>query len=110
MASKLDLPAQYRDQVIAILSGVAPGIEVWAYGSRVTGEAFEASDLDLVLRNPNHPELETGQRRVLREAFVDSDLPIHVDLVEWAMIPEAFRHEIERAYVILQTAEQPASN
>ncbi|GEM_PF-5559968 len=43
MASKRDLPAQYRDQVLAILSGVAPDIEVWAYGSRVTGGAFEAS-------------------------------------------------------------------
>ena len=29
-----------------------PGVEVWAYGSRVSGLSHDASDLDLVLRAP----------------------------------------------------------
>ena len=28
------------------------GVEVWAYGSRVSGRSHDASDLDLVLRAP----------------------------------------------------------
>ena len=106
--------------VIVRVTGIGPGIIIWKNPETVSirertpnGREFvglqAASDLDLVLRNPTDPELETAQRHVLREAFVESDLPIHVDLVEWSMIPEAFRHEIELGYVILQTAGQSAS-
>jgi hypothetical protein len=38
----------------------------------------------------------------LRDALVESNLPIRVDVVDWARIPEAFRREIERAYVVVQ--------
>jgi hypothetical protein len=40
----------------------------------------------------------------LREALIDSDLPIRVDLLDWADIPPAFQREIERAYVVVQAA------
>jgi predicted nucleotidyltransferase len=48
----LDLPPRYLDKVRAILRQYVPDYDVWAYGSRVRGGAFEASDLDLVVRNP----------------------------------------------------------
>ena len=51
----LDLPPRYLDKVRAILQQYVPDYDVWAYGSRVRGGAFEASDLDLVVRNPRHP-------------------------------------------------------
>ena len=51
----LDLPPRYLDKVRAILQQYVPDYNVWAYGSRVRGGAFEASDLDLVVRNPRHP-------------------------------------------------------
>ncbi|MFN5236631.1 MAG: nucleotidyltransferase domain-containing protein [Bacteroidota bacterium] len=41
-----------REKLITIFSGVDTAFEVWAYGSRVNGDAHEGSDLDLVIRTP----------------------------------------------------------
>ena len=35
-------------------------------------------------------------------AISESDLPTLVDVMDWARIPQAFREEIEREYVVLQ--------
>ncbi len=98
----MDLPQRYLDQVVAVLRAHAPHAEVWAYGSRVTGDGHEASDLDLVLRNPANLGAETPELSDLREAFIESNLPIRVDLMDWARLPESFHREIERAHDVLQ--------
>lgn len=98
----LDLPQKYLQQVQALLREHVPGMEVWAYGSRVTGGGHEASDLDLVLRNPVDPHTENRVTHELKEAFIESNLPIRVDVMDWARIPESFHREIERAHVVVQ--------
>ena len=98
----LDLPQKYLEQVKAVLRAHVPRTEVWAYGSRVTGSGHEASDLDLVLRNPQNLLEETGALYNLKEAFIESNLPIRVDIMDWARIPESFCQEIERAHVVVQ--------
>ena len=98
----LDLPQKYLDQVQALLRAHVPHIEVWAYGSRVTGGSHAASDLDLVLRNPKNSLEEIGTLDDLKEAFSESKLPIRVDIMDWARIPESFHREIERAHVVVQ--------
>jgi uncharacterized protein len=60
-----------------------------------------ASDLDLVVRNPVAPEEEAAELSTLKEAL-ESDLPIRVEVVDWARLPAAFRREIERGYVVLR--------
>ncbi len=101
-ATALDLPLRYRKMVQIMLRRHLPHAEVWAYGSRVNGDCHEASDLDLVVRNPVALDETLPDLSDLKEALVESNLPIRVDLVDWARIPEAFRREIERAYVVLQ--------
>ena len=98
----LDLPQKHLQQVQALLREYAPDAEVWAYGSRVTGGGHEASDLDLVLRNPDDLREESRALYDLKEAFTESDLPIRVDVMDWARIPESFHREIERAHVVVQ--------
>ena len=98
----LDLPQKYLAQVQALLRTHVPHAEVWAYGSRVTGGGHEASDLDLVLRNPQNLLEETAALSDLKEAFTESNLPIRVDVMDWALIPESFHREIERAHVVVQ--------
>lgn len=102
----LDLPERYLTEVRAILQRHVPDYDVWAYGSRVTGSAYAASDLDLVVRNPHDLLQPCEQIFDLIEAFIDSDLPIRVDVLDWARIPESFRREIERAYVVVQESSQ----
>lgn len=98
----LDLPQKYLEQVKAILRTHVPHAKVWAYGSRVTGGGHEASDLDLVLRNPQNLQEETSALNDLKEAFIESNLPIRVDITDWARIPASFHREIERAHVVVQ--------
>jgi hypothetical protein len=37
-----------------------------------------------------------------KHAFIESDLPIRVDVMDWARIPASFHGEIERARVVVQ--------
>ena len=102
----LDLPEEYLEQIRNLLCTHVPQAEVWAYGSRVGGGGHEASDLDLVLRNPANLSAEAPGLCELKEAFIESDLPIRVDVMDWARIPEAFHREIERAHVVIQEASR----
>ena len=103
----LDLPEHYLRIVLALLQDQLPQAEVWAYGSRVHGTAFPASDLDLVVRSPDDLLRPTGLT-ALRRAFSDSNLPIRVDVLDWARIPAEFRTQIERAFVVIQPAPPAA--
>ena len=98
----LDLPDKYLRAVRQILARHLPDAEVWAYGSRVAGGAREASDLDLVARNPVDLSSPLLRLSAARAAFGESDLPIRVDISDWARLPESFRREIEKTYLIVQ--------
>ena len=98
----LELPEKYLERVRDLLRTHVPHAEVWAYGSRVSGGGHEASDLDLVLRNPANLREEEQGLFDLKDAFIESDLPIRVDVMDWARIPESFHGEIERAHVVVQ--------
>jgi len=97
--ASLQLEARHLAALRALLAEYAPAAEVWAYGSRVSGDAHECSDLDIVLRNPQ--DLSVGQTGWpdLLEALRDSALPILVDAHDWAHLPESFHRNIEQAYV-----------
>jgi predicted nucleotidyltransferase len=98
----LHLPARYLQILLPLLRQHVPQAEVWAYGSRVTGDFYEASDLDLVVRNRANLTQPSDGIFDLQEALVESDIPLQVQVVDWARIPEAFHAEIEAGYVVMQ--------
>ncbi len=106
MPDRLDLPRRYRDQIEALLREHVPGVEVWAYGSRVSGRSHDASDLDLVLRGPDLKRISSGQLTDLTEALEQSNVPILVQIHDWARLPESFHREIEQEYVVLVDEEE----
>ena len=79
-----------------------PDVAVWAYGSRVNGDAHEASDLDLVLRTPELEELPAAVLARFREALTDSNLPIFVDVHDWARLPASFHPRILARYEVVR--------
>ena len=101
MSDRLALPRRYRDQLEALLRQHVPGVEVWAYGSRVNGESHDGSDLDLALRGPALEPLDGGYYDLL-EAIEKSNIPILIQAHDWAMLPEGFHREIKRDYVVVQ--------
>lgn len=104
----LDLPDAYRAKLLTLLQAHIPTAEVWAYGSRLKGQAHSASDLDLVVRNPADPSQAQPTLSGLREALSASDLPILVEILDWARIPESFREEIRCAHVVLYSPSNEA--
>ena len=97
---KLDLAPHHWEEVARILQQHVPTLEVWAFGSRATWTAKPYSDLDLALITA-HP-LTLEQSGVLKEAFDESDLPIRVDLVDWAATDESFRRINEQDKIVVQ--------
>ena len=100
--SKLHLPGRYLQMVQAILHTHLPNAEVWAYGSRVNGDYYEASDLDLVVRQPEDLSRQQINLDEVIDAFSESNLPIIVQLVDWARIPESFHDEIMAKYAVIK--------
>ena len=106
MTEHLDLPRRYRDKIETLLREHVPGVEVWAYGSRVNGRSHESSDLDLVLRGPDLKRIPSGQLADLIKVLEESNVPILVQTQDWARLPESFHREIEREYVVLVEREE----
>ncbi len=99
---RLHLSPRHRKKLEALLREHLPGIEVWAYGSRVNGESHDGSDLDLVLRAPGLQEVPISPLADFTEALHDSTLPFLVEARDWTRLPERFHREIERGYVVVQ--------
>lgn len=90
-----------RNTLLAIFSNSEIPMEVWAYGSRVSGEAHEGSDLDLVIRTPNLQSLPIDAFLNLKVKIRESNIPIKVDLFDWARLPESFHLNIEMQHEVL---------
>ncbi len=108
MTRQLDVKPRHREQIERLLREHLPGIEGWAYGSRVNGRSHEGSDLDLVLRAPGLAKIDTTQLAEFNEAVQESTIPFLVEARDWARLPESFHREIEREHVVLVEKERYA--
>lgn len=90
------------EEICALLRAFVPDAEVWAYGSRLLGKAHPGSDLDIVVRTPGELLRPCPAVEVLRAALRESDIPIFVDVHDWALLPEAFQKEIAACFLPLR--------
>ena len=97
----LHLSARHRARIEALLHKHLPGVEVWAYGSRVSGRSHDGSDLDLVLRGPGLGKIDALRLAHAQDALRESTIPFLVELHDWARLPKGFHPEIERLHVVL---------
>ena len=105
MVEGLHLSSRHREEIEALLHKHLPGVEVWAYGSRVNGRSHDGSDLDLVLRSPKLAEIDISRLADFIEALQDSTIPFLVEARDWARLPESFHHEVEREHVVMVERE-----
>lgn len=89
----IDLPTDQLASVRSIVAQHLSGVQVFAFGSRVTGRAKKSSDLDLIIRST--VKLDWMKLAELRESFEASTLPITVDVVDWASCSDEFRRLVE---------------
>jgi len=95
------LRAKDKERLMAIFETIEMPVEVWAYGSRVSGKAHEGSDLDLAIRTPNLQKLPIDVFMALKEKIGNSNIPIVVELHDWARLPESFHKNIEAQHEVL---------
>ena len=102
MNGKLDITPEQRKEILSLLSRYLPGVEVWAFGSRVKWTSRLDSDLDIAAFS----NVEQKNNIInLREAFADCSLPFRVDLHVWQELPENFKKNIKAKYIVLQEAK-----
>ena len=101
MAERLHLKTRHRRMLEEILREHLPEAEVWAYGSRVSGESHGGSDLDLVLRSPGLEKIPLATLMDVEEALRESTIPFLVEARDWARLPESFQREIGRDYFVI---------
>lgn len=99
------LKSKYRHMLLDIFSDIPIDVEVWAYGSRVKGDAHEGSDLDLVMVTPDRKSIPFDVLRNLKEKIKKSNIPIIVELFDWARLPLSFRENIEKSHELLFRSE-----
>jgi hypothetical protein len=97
----IDLAPQHLATVRAILQTTVPSIHAFAFGSRVHSAELVAkvkkhSDVDIALE-PAHP-LDWRVLADVREAFEESDLPMRVDVIDWSVCTDDFKHHVVNKY------------
>lgn len=90
----LHLSLNYQRIVKEILKKNIPNCKVIVFGSRITEHYKPHSDLDLCIMGTSPLALKTLAS--LREDFTESDLPIRIDIVDWATITPEFRAVIKK--------------
>ncbi len=96
----IDLDRKQLKLLQAIIKTCIPGKTVWAYGSRVFWKARENSDLDLAVFGCSSRQIYN-----FKEALEESNLLVSVDVMDWESIPESFKVNIKKKYVVLQKSE-----
>jgi predicted nucleotidyltransferase len=100
----IDLSPPHLEIVKQILSRHIPQHTVWVFGSRVGGKVKPHSDLDLAVLGDSPLEIQVLGG--LREAFEESDLPMRVDIVDWAAITDEFRSIITQRHDVIQSSKR----
>ncbi len=99
MKTTVDITSEQRKTLLSLLRRFIPGVEVWAYGSRVKWTSHPGSDLDLVVFTA--PD-ERHRFSELKDALAESNLPFMVGAHVWAEEPESFQEIIRKDHVVLQ--------
>lgn len=84
--------------LLEIFQTYCPKATIWAYGSRIKGEAHDGSDLDLVVKSFNDEEKDLY---TLKQLLNDSNIPILIDIHEFDYLPKSFQEEIEKDYIVI---------
>ncbi len=82
-----------------ILISYCPDAEIWAYGSRLNGDAHSGSDLDLVVKDFHSKNAKLYE---LKNLFSESNIPFTIDIQEFDKLPKSFQDEILKNYIILK--------
>jgi len=101
----LCLESDQLETVQRILGLHFEGLEVWAYGSRVTGvDLTPETELELVVISERPLSFE--DMTAVEKAFAESGLPFRVDVIDWVKLPESLQKQIKKEHDVVQAAAE----
>ena len=74
---------------------------IWAYGSRVNGQAHDCSDLDIVVKSYDGQYIPIDELSDFISNIKESTIPIIVQVFDWARLPDYFHKNILQNYEVL---------
>ena len=101
-AGAIDGVAGDNDKLVFTDTTFVADAEVWTYGNHLPGKAHPGSDLDLIVRTLGALLRPCLAVEALRTALRESDIPIFVDVHDWALLPEASQKEIAARFLPLR--------
>lgn len=96
--SRLFIDKEHLQVLIAIFDNYCPNATIYAYGSRLNGDAHSGSDLDLAVKDFGDDNCSLAE---LKEILSQSNIPFLVDISEFNLLPESFREEILKGNEII---------
>ena len=91
-----------KNTIVSIASDIfTQGIELWAYGSRVNGDAHDTSDLDIVILTDNGEKIDIDKFMSFKSSLQKSNIPILTQVMDWNRIPESFHKNILSNYEVI---------
>lgn len=94
---------RHLNDLISIFKNYCPNAEIWAYGSRVGGDAHEGSDLDLAVKHFGDKNCHLSE---LRKILQNSNIPFLIDIFEFDNLPDSFKAGIEKKHIVIFPAEK----
>ncbi len=96
--NNLFIKQEHLDMLMAIFMQYCPDAVIWAYGSRLGGDAHDGSDLDLAVKTFGDKKCTLAELKALLN---NSNIPFLIDILEFDKIPEAFQKEIKKNYIVI---------
>ena len=93
---------RFLDEINSIIYNLYPNAIIWAYGSRVNGDAHEGSDLDLIVKDFGQQDAYLFE---LKEAFQESNIPFLIDILQFNKLPQSFQKEIEKKHIVIYNGQ-----
>lgn len=100
---KLLIKPKYLKMLNDIFESYCPTAEIWAYGSRLNGNAHDGSDLDLIVKSFNSNECYITE---LQDIIANSNIPFLIDIHQFDFLPKSFQNEILKKYVIIYDGKE----
>lgn len=102
--SNIFIEQKFLDKIKSIIKKTCPKAIVWAYGSRVDGDAHEGSDLDLVIKDFGQEEAYLFE---IQEALQESNIPFLIEMFQFDRLPKSFQTEIEKKHIVIYNGQIP---
>lgn len=100
MADHLHLVGRHRRVIQALLWEYLPGVEAWAFGSRVNGVNDDDSDRRLLLRGPELEKIAAENLANFEKAARESTILFSVEAQDWARLSKQFQRDVECCHVV----------